>query len=412
MVAEIEEGGMLFVPHGWFYEVWAEETCELGWTGWYSWSWVEPVMEAALAQLRAFQMAQARVMAVLPPGIRQQAAAEAQAAAAVLVSELGSPDHKGKGKERSPMKGNETLVQQGGREVLGTRSKWLKRTSQLCHYNRRQNSCSVNPLHARLSCLECAAFWKQAECGGLAEDDDMRVYCINLDRRPDRWTGLEKELTKLRAFAGEEGEGELQVERVSAVDGRTLELPVPEVAPDWDNTRFANLWADMQQGEVRSLTPGEVGCALSHVEVWRRVAQSTSDTPALVLEDDVILEPDVGLRLPGYLSQLPPQWELVYLGGLKIGRHKRISPNLIVPECYLCTHAYMISKSGARKLLDQLPVTGPVDHFMSEQFRSLLAYAMVPALAHQPQHFAATVESEDSDVVHTMTRVKVASGPK
>jgi len=45
---------------------------------------------------------------------------------------------------------------------------------------------------------------------------------------------------------------------------------------------------------------------------------------------------------------------------------------------------------------------------MSENFRKMLAYAFSPVLAHQPQHLSGSVESEDSDVVHTMVRVTIA----
>jgi len=241
-------------------------------------------------------------------------------------------------------------------EGIASHRKCIRKVQQLVRNNRRGNSCSVNPLHTRISCSECASFWKQSNDGGLQEDDDLRLYCINLDRRPDRWAAVQSEVQKLRAFAGEGGEGEIQLIRVPATDGRLLDLPVQEVLPEWDNSSFAEIWSDMQSG-LRTLTPGEVGCALSHVEVWRRIAAGPSGMAGVVIEDDVIFEDEAALRLSSYIRQLPPRWELVYLGGVKMGRHKRLAPNVIVPECYLCTHAYMITPAGARKLLGALPCT-------------------------------------------------------
>jgi len=44
-----------------------------------------------------------------------------------------------------------------------------------------------------------------------------KIYCINLDRRKDRWKETEKELKKWGLLD--------QVERYSAVDGTSLENP-------------------------------------------------------------------------------------------------------------------------------------------------------------------------------------------
>ena len=78
----------------------------------------------------------------------------------------------------------------------------------------------MNPLHTRISCSECAIFWKQSNDGGLQEDDDLRLYCINLDRRPDRWAAVQSEVQKLRAFAGEGGACCADCAAVTAVDNR------------------------------------------------------------------------------------------------------------------------------------------------------------------------------------------------
>ena len=58
-----------------------------------------------------------------------------------------------------------------------------------------------------------------------------------------------------------------------------------------------------------------IGCHLSHRHCWERTLER--DEPyALVLEDDVVLGPQIAL-LPGLFEELEkvdPDWDLVYLG--------------------------------------------------------------------------------------------------
>jgi len=268
----------------------------------------------------------------------------------------------------------------------------------------------VNILHKRLNCIDCNKFWSE-EKGGI-DDDSLRIFVVNLDRRPDRWAAVQDQLSKLKAFMGDEDAGgELIVQRISAVDGSKLDLrgvdpATIELGWKWGESALADKYGDLAAGGVKQLTMGEVGCALSHIGIWRQIASQPIRGPALILEDDVLLDDDAAVRLRSYAAQLPAGWDLVYLGGIKMGRAKHMAPNVILPECYLCTHGYMLSPNGAKRLLTRLPVQGPVDHFMSECFRYLNTFAFQPPLAHQPQHLHGHIESEDSDVTHNLQRVQ------
>lgn len=88
----------------------------------------------------------------------------------------------------------------------------------------------------------------------------IETFVINLDRDADRMAFMERQL---RA-AG------LPFERESAVDGRSL------------SSEENHYYADSRR---QLLGHGEIGCLLSHMKVWRRIAQANS--AALVLEDDV-----------------------------------------------------------------------------------------------------------------------------
>jgi glycosyl transferase family 25 len=61
------------------------------------------------------------------------------------------------------------------------------------------------------------------------------------------------------------------------------------------------------------LTPGEIGCALSHRDVAQSVA-SGSHERVLVLEDDVRVIPGSLERLRDDITAMPQEWSLAYFG--------------------------------------------------------------------------------------------------
>lgn len=64
------------------------------------------------------------------------------------------------------------------------------------------------------------------------------------------------------------------------------------------------------------LTPAKIACWHSHLEILRAVATSGRESgPALVMEDDVDIEWDIGKRLNEVWSALPDDWDIVFLGG-------------------------------------------------------------------------------------------------
>ncbi|CAK0846991.1 unnamed protein product, partial [Prorocentrum cordatum] len=67
------------------------------------------------------------------------------------------------------------------------------------------------------------------------------------------------------------------------------------------------------------MTPGAVGCALSHRAVWERLAAPCEGAEplswALVLEDDLLwVAPDARRRLAEAVGLLPPGWHVCYAG--------------------------------------------------------------------------------------------------
>jgi len=130
-------------------------------------------------------------------------------------------------------------------------------------------------------------------------------YVINLPNARDRWEKIEK---RLRA-AG------LDYTRIVAVNGRDLQLPIPE---------FDEFWHRLMTG--RRPIPAEIGCYLSHIKaIDAFLASDASYTHALIFEDDAIF----GEELPAIIDaalQHADSWDVLRLSTVGRDRVVRTLP--------------------------------------------------------------------------------------
>lgn len=124
------------------------------------------------------------------------------------------------------------------------------------------------------------------------------------------------------------------------------------------------------------MTPGMIGCFLSHRACWASCEQTQA--PLLVLEDDALLCDGFRARLCDALAALEAldrDWDVLLVGALGCihprGRYRAnmlhglvgggwrwprsLSPLIHVPARPFGTHAYVISPVGARKLRERCP---------------------------------------------------------
>lgn len=200
--------------------------------------------------------------------------------------------------------------------------------------------------------------------------EDLDVVLINLDRRPDR----------LAAFRAQAERSGLSYRRVAAVDGQAIAL----------TAEIRQLFRDNDFGYRRSV----VGCALSHLGVWRAVRR-----PTLVLEDDVELAEAFVPGLRSILEQArstDPDWDLVFLGYTpwearfaeppREGGDPRLQPMGWL-DYMGGLFGYLVSPAGARKLVDQATTGGirhGIDRFVHHSDRGLRVYSALPSIAFSP----------------------------
>jgi len=139
-----------------------------------------------------------------------------------------------------------------------------------------------------------------------------QVYCLNLNRRPERWAAFRERLPADWPFAAPQ--------RWAAVDGQTETPPTY-----WGRTRGA--W----------------GCFRSHIAIMRYAIEAGVRS-VLILEDDAVFVDGFADKVEAFQKYLPADWDHVYLGGQHYNTHQEL-PRVIAPGVVRCynvnrTHAH------------------------------------------------------------------------
>ena len=254
-----------------------------------------------------------------------------------------------------------------------------------------------------LLCTRDLGLNPSSETFGRREHHDaiQRIYVINLDREPNRWGQMNRELGRLRDRDGKPLAAISR--RFSAVDARFNKgLPSRElIQPHYSlaDQLFVQPNSQLEgsvDAQARSIemTPQEVAVALSHIEVWKLIAENAQEY-TLVLEDDVYFRRGFARSLDDAWAELMQRSrgvapvDVLYLS-YKEAKHEAprqlFSELLFRPVTGLWQlSGYVLSKNGAQKLLGLLPVRGPVDLWLNHQFKELDVFAtQKPIIVQRP----------------------------
>jgi GR25 family glycosyltransferase involved in LPS biosynthesis len=217
-----------------------------------------------------------------------------------------------------------------------------------------------------------------------------RIYVINLDRQTGRWDQIQREL---RGIRDEHGVPLADLtKRLSAVDARYHVEPPPELV-QLGYTLADQLYVDPHPlpagvgspAEVSiEMSREEVAVALSHMKAWELIAASDHEY-GLVLEDDVYFRRDFSKVFDRAWSALALKngsitLDLLYVSYKEArgGAEWTAAPAPVrrpVRGLWQLS-GYVLSKRGAGKLLDRLPVRGPVDLWINFVFGDLGVFAL------------------------------------
>lgn len=197
-----------------------------------------------------------------------------------------------------------------------------------------------------------------------------KIYCLNLDSRPDRWQQSQQEFQK----------HDLTVDRVSAINGHKLNINLPGVKP------------------------GAMGCSLSH-QLAIRMARQNRYNSVMILEDDVEFAENLQQQFADYVLQIPANWDIIYLGGNHQNPPEPLTANVSRIKFSYAAHAVVFRHTVYDMLLEfssNLQVAVDVA-FAHAQYRSN-AFVFTPHLAWQRDSFS---DIEQTDVSYQFLKSHV-----
>jgi len=184
-----------------------------------------------------------------------------------------------------------------------------------------------------------------------------KTYCINLDERHDRWNRVQREFQKL----------DINVERFSGI----------------------------------RKAPGFAGCKESHLEVLK-LCQTYKIF--MILEDDVCFLDHALTFINKALSQLPDNWDMLYLGVNPQQKLTRYSENLFHVRESWTTHAMIFNNQNniIDAILDMAHKERKIDVLYARKIqRYFRCFVTYPLAATQYNSISNIVKGE-VDYYHTI----------
>lgn len=173
------------------------------------------------------------------------------------------------------------------------------------------------------------------------------IYVINLEHDKERFYKIKNQAENQN----------IKVIRFDAINGKKLKVHNKTI-----NTIFSR---------NNNLKNAQIGCALSHIYIWNIIKKSNKEF-AIIFEDDSVIPKNFYNKLNNYMSELPKNWDMLFLGGNSF-QGKKYSKNLLIPVKNLKGNyglfAYIIKKDFALKLLKSCRnLMHPIDYHLNLNF--------------------------------------------
>ena len=178
-----------------------------------------------------------------------------------------------------------------------------------------------------------------------------QIYIVHLERRTDRWIHSLNELRKLNR--------NYKITFYKAKDHQNKSF-----STNLKNITIIPEWTDPIR--KTQLKMGEIGCALSHYNIWLDICKNKYKN-CIILEDDFTIIDDFDTMIENL--NYPDNTDFIYLGRKALFPNNDIEYNehLVKPAFSYWTIGYIITASGVEKLLkhDYLNNMIPIDEWLS-----------------------------------------------
>lgn len=145
---------------------------------------------------------------------------------------------------------------------------------------------------------------------------------------------------------------------------------------------------------------GRYGCFLSHIKAWQMVANGEEEW-VLVAEDDYAINPKIVDYFPILVGRANEvKADFVYLDNGKMGNERTAETIDVIPikGTMVGTHLYMISKQGAKRLLNDKTIRPrgrtPIDIVLTQGNKYKLYMSILPEKMVYSTEFSSKSDTE------------------
>lgn len=163
--------------------------------------------------------------------------------------------------------------------------------------------------------------------------ENIPAYVINLDRRSDRWEHAQTQLHRIG----------INAQRMSAVDAKT--------------PQFQKFYDDIPNPKR---TAPEVACSKSHLKALKMFLQTNAEY-GLIFEDDIVFSDKISLGTLNQAFHNAKGMKLLLLGHCYAEDKRCTETGESIISDGLCLHAYVVSRQGAKEIIDTYRYDEPID---------------------------------------------------
>jgi len=168
-----------------------------------------------------------------------------------------------------------------------------------------------------------------------------KIYCINLDRRKDRWEKCSSLFER----------NNIVVERFSAIDKKNIK-------------------------NESNINNGQLACLSSHWNILNDAWKKKYDK-ILIFEDDVVFNDGLNSFFDANIADVPDNWKFLYFGGNHLNGLLPIKNNVFKMVSSLTTHAYSIKCDIIPEILTLLAqANAPIDVYYAAFHRAFPSYVL------------------------------------
>jgi len=215
-----------------------------------------------------------------------------------------------------------------------------------------------------------------------------KILYINLDRREDRKQHTLEQLNKIN-WQG-------KVERISAVDGRSLDLNSVKSLLSDRSYNEANDTTKRNFAPGSYMTRGAIGCALSHRTCYEKIRDG-NDQYVLIIEDDDLFDDDFNNKLNKVMNDLInlPEYDILYLGYHESKNPEKITELISSPKGIVFgTYAMIINKRCIPTLMKLFPLQGQIDSQLSRFYSELTVYTLDKPIIYGEHSFVSNLGTD------------------